>query len=472
MYNNLKWKWMKRASCALFLGAFAIQAQDVNAPGDNEQTLQLLRNTLEEQQQQIRTLQQELQQLQHRPNADPPPPATAPGDAMMPDPAVATADELADLRRRVDDLTDRGRQTRLSVFNPAIGFVGETIFGYNSRPNTATGFERPGGWDAYLRSAELNFEASVDPFVRGYAVLNASANAATGDTSLTVEEAAAVTRSLPWNLTAQAGRFFGEFGRLSYFHEHDLPFVLRPLALENFIFGESQTDGLQVNWLVPTEHYISLTAGTGLKFGDMQIDPGAFRSKGEMNYWTRLGTYFDITPSLNLDLGVSGLWAPRQRLDLDEDGSVIQRERQVAGVDLMLRYQPPAAGLHRGLEWGTEYLFGRGHYEFAPDEPANNGDVLSRWNHAHGLYSYAAWKFSREWSAGFLFDWTQAVDDRSAEAYRYSPYVTWRPSEFQLLRLQYSHTRPNAATGFQDDHAVYLQWTWLIGSHSHGFRLR
>ena len=69
------------------------------------------------------------------------------------------------------------------------------------------------------------------------------------------------TTSLPANLTLTAGRFFGEFGRLAYIHDHELPFVNRPLALDQYIGGESRSDGAQVNWLVPVEHYISLTAG-------------------------------------------------------------------------------------------------------------------------------------------------------------------------------------------------------------------
>ena len=94
---------------------------------------------------------------------------------------------------------------------------------------------------------ELNLAASVDPFARGYAVINASADPITGEASATVEEAAIQTTSLPWNLTLKAGRFFGEFGRLSYIHDHELPFVNRPLVLDQYIGGESKTDGLQIN---------------------------------------------------------------------------------------------------------------------------------------------------------------------------------------------------------------------------------
>lgn len=467
-------KWIRGLSAALILGATVMQGQETRNNEETEQSLDRMRTLLEEQQRAIDQLQRELREVREEAGSEGPdpnartlqPPSGTSGSG------VATAEEVAELERRVDALMERGKQTPVSVFNPAIGFVGETIFGYNSRANTATGFERPGGWDAYLRSAELNFEASIDPFLRGYAVINASADAATGDASVAVEEAALVTRTLPWNLTAQVGRFFAEFGRLSSFHEHDLPFVLRPLALESFVFGESQTDGLQVNWLVPSRHYLSVTAGTGLKFGDLATDPGAFRSGDELNYWARGSTYFDLTRDVNLEVGVSGLWAPRQNLVLDEEATVNQRERQVAGVDLTVRYQPLAAGLHRGLEWGTEYLYGHGRYEFDPDGVPGTGDEFGDWNHSHGLYTYATWKFHRDWSAGFLYDWTQAVEDRRKQAHRYSPYVTWRPSEFQLIRLQYSYTRPNSATGLSDDHAVYLQWTWTIGSHSHGFRHR
>ena len=62
---------------------------------------------------------------------------------------------------------------------------------------------------------ELNIAASVDPFAKGYAVINASADSQTGEANVEVEEAALQTTSLPWNLELKAGRFFGEFGQAS-----------------------------------------------------------------------------------------------------------------------------------------------------------------------------------------------------------------------------------------------------------------
>ena len=165
---------------------------------------------------------------------------------------------------------------------------------------------------SFQRSVELNVAASVDPFAKAYAVINASADAQTGEATLGVEEAALQTTSLPWNLELKAGRFFGEFGKLSYIHDHELPFVNRPLALDQYIGGESRTDGAQLNWLLPIPHYVSLTTGAGVGFGgDSPLNnPGTYRALSGFNYYGRLSTYFDLTPNLQLETGISGLINP------------------------------------------------------------------------------------------------------------------------------------------------------------------
>ena len=65
---------------------------------------------------------------------------------------------------------------------------------------------------------------------------------------------------------------------MSYIHDHELPFVNRPLVLDQYIGGESKTDGVQVNYLLPISHYVSLTAGVGTQFGDTPNNLGDFPS--------------------------------------------------------------------------------------------------------------------------------------------------------------------------------------------------
>ena len=62
--------------------------------------------------------------------------------------------------------------------------------------------------------------------------------------------------------------------------------------------------------------------------------------------------------------------------------------------------------------------------------------------------------------------------ERHDETIAYSPYITWAISHWNQLRLQYTHTDHNAVSGLQPDDAIYLQWAWIIGSHSHGWQQR
>jgi len=88
------------------------------------------------------------------------------------------------------------------------------------------------------------------------------------------------------------------------------------------------------------------------------------------------------------------------------------------------------------------------------------------------MYSYLTYKWSRSWSGGFLFEYLQNDENSAGQTYGYSPYITWAISHWNQLRLQYTHTQPNAATGNQPNDTVYLQWNWIIGAHSHGWQQR
>ena len=193
-----------------------------------------------------------------------------PPDAAQP----VTPEKFESLSEKVDRLAEAQKKTLLSEFNPSIGLVGETIFSYHRQPSDKSGSDRPGGFDVFQRSVELNAAASVDPFAKAYVVANASADPVTGEATLGIEEAALQTTSLPGNLELKAGRFFGEFGRLAYIHDHELPFVNRPLVLAEYIGGESRTDGLQVNWLVPTAPLHQLDRRRGRQFRRRQPESG------------------------------------------------------------------------------------------------------------------------------------------------------------------------------------------------------
>lgn len=442
-----------------------------------QETVRKQEQTINEQRKLIEEMKEEIKQGR---TSAPPEGATAGQTA----PTESVQQQVEELKEKVDKVAEAQRKVLPSEFNPAIGLVGETIFGYRSGNSTETGSDRPGGYDVNQRSVELNVAASVDPFANAYAVINASADWPSGEANLGVEEAALQTESLPWNLTLKAGRFFGEFGRLSYIHDHELPFVNRPLALAQYIGGESRTDGAQLNWLVPVEQYISLTAGLGTQFGgdNPPNNPGEFRNFSGLNFWSRLSTYFDLTPDISMEPGISGLWNPHtasqwdpgvQVLPVSNGDTFTERERRLLGADLVLSYKPLRNNQFNSITWGTELLYSDNRYDIANTAgSAFPGESVG----SLGLYSYLAYKFSREWTTGFLFDWVENDVDKKAQTFAYSPYITWVISHWNQIRLQYTYTDQNAestaAFGLRSDHAVYLQWAWIIGAHSHGWQQR
>ncbi len=474
--------------------------------------MQELRQEVNKKGKKIEELENRLDQVQKTVNAIPAKEAvkaaTAQAEIKQPQPvappAAATAAQAAatgevqqqveELKEQVSLVAEAQKQELLSKFNPAIGLVGESIGAYRSQPGRFTNVlypqasPRPGGGDFFQRSMELNIAASVDPFAKGYAVLNASADPVTGEATAAFEEAALMTTSLPYNLTLKAGRFFGEFGRLAYIHDHELPFVWRPLALDQYIGGEARTDGIQVNWLLPLPHYVSLTAGLGDSFGGTPNDVGDFRQFTAFNFWGRGSTYFDLTPDIAIEPGFSWLFTPNEK---DRGGAFLQpngdnlteRQRRLLGADFMVRYLPLRNNQFKSLTWGSEVLYSDNRYNAtAPDGTLlRNRDVPS-----YGGYSYLAYRFHRQWTAGFEFEYVQNAQDKHQQTYEYSPYITWYLSHWNELRLQFTHTQPYGkgvyegldgespavVNSLRPNNAVYLQWAWIIGSHAHGWQER
>ena len=437
--------------------------------------LQFLQETLKKQEQMISEQQKIIEELKAGMKKPEPsissPSAGASGNTT--ESSVEIKQQVKELKEKVEQVAEAQKKEIQSIFNPSIGLVGETIFSYTDRASTQTGSAQPGGYDVFQRSTELYIGASVDPFAKAYAVFNAEYDSATGETNTTVEEAAIQTTSLPWNLTAKAGRFFAEFGRLSYLHPHELPFVNRPLVLDQYVGGESKTNGVQINYLLPVPHYVSLTVGAGTQFGDLPNYSGTYRSFNNLNFFGRLSTYFDITPNISVEPGISALWNPstydRGGVFLASDNSLYtERERRLFGADLRVSYRPLSNNRFQSLTWGTEVLYSRNRY----DVLSPSGDTSGHTVGAYGLYSYLIYKFHRQWTAGIQYEWVQNALNKYDATSAYSAQITWALSHWNQLRLQYTRTEPNASSALSPNNAIYLQWAWIIGSHAHGWAQR
>jgi hypothetical protein len=428
------------------------------------QTTEELQRELKAMQAQLEALQQKMKKQEEPINklskqqqaATPAAAAAAPST-----PAAEAAEEKQEQRieERVTENVMQKMQPSLaaanktfpSQFNPAIGLILDNVLSY--REIERANFE--------FRSAEIGISASVDPYARGYAIFNGNNN------GIDVEEAAIVTTSLPYNLTLKGGRFFADFGRLSKFHDHDLPFVDRPLVLDEFVGGESQADGLELNYLAPFEQYVTLTAGAYNKIGadNPQVNNNVGRNFNQFTYLAKPATFIPITDSQSVDVGFTWAYTPKIN-SFNADGMEELRNgkpRTLLDLDLTYRYIPLSQSTYHGLTWGTEVLYN--------DQTFNDGtntmpDFTA--TDAWGMYSYVEAKLTRVFYPGFLFDYTQAIQREQGNSKRYSPFLTIWASEFQRIRLQYSYLDAPQ----QHESELFAQWTVILGSHVHGFRDR
>ena len=86
------------------------------------------------------------------------------------------------------------------------------------------------------------------------------------------------------------------------------------------------------------------------------------------------------------------------------------------------------------------------------------------------IYSELRWGFVRRWTVGLRGEYVtgdeSASDDATAErptAERVAPNLTWYPTEFCRLRLQYDHTWAEDGDGGD---AVWLQLEFALGAHA------
>lgn len=329
-----------------------------------------------------------------------------------------------------------------------------------------------------LRNAELALDGAVDPYFKGFAniALKLDRN---DETEIELEEAYLQTTALPANLQAKAGQFFANFGRQNPQHPHQWAFVDQPLIL-NRAFGPDglRNVGAQVSWLAPLPFYteaflgmLNSSGGTAHSFGNPGEDDGTgvnrfagratlrrdLRGPGDLLFVPRLATSFELTAQQTLLLGVSGAFGP------NDTGPHARTE--IFGADIYWKWKP--ANANQGfpfVAWQTEALWRR--FDAGADPSAL---LPAERLQDYGFYSQLLWGLRPRWVAGLRGEWAtgnraaaDANDVFRGERIRLSPGLTFYPSEFSKLRLQYNYDR---GQHFGEDHSVWLQLEFLLGAH-------
>ena len=329
-----------------------------------------------------------------------------------------------------------------------------------------------------LRNAEIAVDGAVDPYFKGFGniVLKLDKN---NETEIELEETYFQSTSLPADLQVKGGQFFAAFGRQNSQHPHQWAFVDEPLILTRAFGPEGlRSIGGQMSWLIPTPFYSEAFLGvldgqgnTGFSFrnpgepDDMGVDrvhgrttlDRHLRGPGDLVFVPRLASSFDLTDSQTLVAGVSGAFGPN---DTGND-----KRTEIYGLDLYWKWKAPNA--HAGfpfVSWQTEALYQRFHAG-ADVDAALPAETLNDW----GFYSQVLWGFKQRWVAGFRGEYVEgnkgafdAEDAFRGERTRLSPDLTFYPSEFSKLRLQYNYDH---GALFGNEHSIWLQIEFLLGAH-------
>ena len=372
-----------------------------------------------------------------------------------------------------------------------------------------------------IQNAELTLEGRVDPYLRGQ-MNTVFFMTPDGGTDVELEEAFLETMSLPWNLQLKAGQFFTEFGRQNQIHPHAWSFVDAPLVNARLLGPDGlRNPGARLSWLAPTPFYSELflavqnsggetaqgfrSAGHG--HGDEEEEEGlpygfrhpdndrGVRSAGDMLFVPRYVMSFEPTENQVVLLGGSAAFGPNSSGN-EESGAT---DTQIYGADFMWKWKSPQ---HHGgfpfVTFQTEAMvrkFEAGSFDWdedgdgavSPGEVVDDamglpavlgGETLTD----YGMYGQLLYGFRKGWVAGLRGDWIGSDegefearelsldgeelgrDPLRGERWRVSPNLTWYPSEFSKVRLQYNYDRRQEID--ETDHSVWLQFEFLLGSHA------
>jgi len=331
-----------------------------------------------------------------------------------------------------------------------------------------TGGHDPNQRGFTVQNLETVFEGAIDPYFKGQANIVFQIDK-DGESFLEVEEAYLTSMSLPLNLQVKAGTFFTEFGRLNQFHPHAWDFADQPLVNGRFLSPDGlRNPGARLSWLAPTSNYTELfiavqdSQGETVRsfrneealFGREAVETRV-RNMGDMLYVPRIATSFDLTDEQTILLGASAAFGPNST-GTDENTLIY-------GLDMFWKWKSKyAAGGFPFITWQTEVMSRR--FEAGEDVSANLPDeVMNNW----GTYSQVMWGFKKRWVAGFRGDYVDgekyAEDPLSYERWRLSPNLTFYPSEFSKIRLQYNYD--DILEDDSTEHSVFLQFEFLLGSH-------
>jgi hypothetical protein len=365
-----------------------------------------------------------------------------------------------------------------------------------------------------FRSAEFVFSATVDNYFDARAMV-----AINSDGDVDIEEAWFQTRSLPYGLKIKGGKFLSDIGYANNQHPHQWDFTDQNLAYLNLLGDHGLQDtGLQATWLPDWDHYTLFGVevlqgdqeylGTGVDISDSLAheleEEGFDLGLGDRDDAPQLLTTFTkYSPDLGFDhalqIGLWGAWtdqhqelhgalAHEDEHDHEEEHDHEDEHEEEAhtplhaldgdawmwGVDLVYKYDSARSYGAGDFKLQAEYLRMYKDLEltFHEEDPSLVGD--DRDFTEDGFYVQGLYGIAPRWQVGLRYDsvgMTNKLESGSNtlrewdSSDRWTAALTWIPTEYSLLRLQYSMADISIDGESNDFDYLYLQYVFSLGSH-------
>ena len=328
------------------------------------------------------------------------------------------------------------------------------------------------------RNTELAFDGAVDPYFEGFANIVFLLDN-DNQTEVELEEAFLQTTSLPYNLQLKGGQFLAAFGRLNPTHPHTWDFADTPLVNGLFLGPDGLRGvGAQASWTLPLPWYSQLIFASqngrgesgfsfrnpgdnGMFFDRITTDREA-RGLQDFVWIPRFENSFNLSDTQTVLAGVSGAFGS------NETGA--NSRTQIYGADLLYKWKSShAEGGFPFVKWQTEFMYRR----FQAGHGADDSFPVAETFHDWGMYSQVLWGFKKGWVAGVRGDYVHMqgstyTDDLDRQSrWRLSANVTWYPTEFSKIRLQYNQDflEQNFFLSAREVESVFLQWEFILGAH-------
>jgi hypothetical protein len=350
-----------------------------------------------------------------------------------------------------------GRGRSMQALNPEIS-VNSDVFGYVNKDDNATN-------NFFAREFEISLISNLDPYSRAKVFI--SRHSPGGDVApfeadgheeegegFSVEEGYIEWVGLPGGIGVKLGRFAQQFGQLNRWHAHALPFQSRSLPHLAFIGEEflAQT-GASVHWLAP----IGGASGTYEATVELTRSENEtlFGESGRLSVLTHVNGFWNLSSSVDFDLGVS--W-----LNGSYEDETHFADRNLYGVEAAFNWRPPGRSGYRGLMLRGGMMA----VDLLPSsEDASEPRLPGQAKRALGFWGLGELRLSQTWLVGARVGRTENPANPDETAWMFSPTLTRWQSEFVRLRLEYDMLGRSFRTD-REGHLLF-QVTFAMGPHKH-----